>query len=216
MPADTASDAAPGPDVGGEGPGGQGHDRAAAWETVCEFTHSTNLRRHMLAVEAAMGAYARRLGEDEEKWRVVGLLHDFDYEMHPQAPDHPVEGEHILAERGWPADVRRAILSHANYTGVARESLMEKALHACDDVTGFVTAVALVRPDKSLHSVKPKSMRKKWKQPSFAAGVDRDEVAAAAAAIDMPLDEHLAFVLAAMQGIAADLGLDGDETAREP
>ncbi len=186
-------------------------DRDAAWATVKEFTASDNLRRHMLAVEAAMRAYAERLDQDPEEWGVVGLLHDFDYEAYPQAPDHPVEGEKILAGRGWPDSVRRAILSHADHTGVERRSLMEKALHACDDVTGLIVAAALVRPDRDLRELKLKSLRKKWKSRAFAAGVDRDEVAAAAAEIGMTVEDHLAVVLGAMQGIAATLGLSGDD-----
>jgi putative nucleotidyltransferase with HDIG domain len=184
-------------------------DRAAAWATVCEFTASETLRRHMLAVEAAMRAYAEHLGEDVELWGVTGLLHDFDYERHPKAPDHPVLGEQILAERGWPANVRRAILTHASYTGLPRESPMELALHACDEVTGFLTAVALVRPDRDLRSVAMPSVRKKWKSPAFAAGVDRAEVESAARAFGVELDAHLAFVLSAMQSSAESLGLAG-------
>ena len=160
--------------------------RAEAWATVCEFTPSESLRRHMLAVEAAMRAYARRYGEDEETWAVVGLLHDFDYERFPDA--HPQTGERILAERGWPETVRRAVLSHADHTGVARESLMEKALCACDEVTGLIIAVALVRPDKDLGGVKVSSVRKKWKDRSFAGGVDRDQVMVAAEDLGVPLD----------------------------
>ncbi len=181
--------------------------REQAWATVCEFTESESLRRHMLAVEAAMRYYARELGEDEEAWGQAGLLHDFDYERFPD--QHPSAGEPILAERGWPEDLRRAILSHADYTGVPRESRMEKALHACDEVTGLLVAVALVRPDKDIRSVKMKSVRKKWKNLAFAGGVDRDEVAAAAEAFGQPLEDHLATVLAAMQEQAEALGLDG-------
>jgi len=183
--------------------------RADAWATVCEFTASESLRRHMLAVEAAMRAYARRFGEDEETWAVTGLLHDFDYERHQTAPAHPVEGERILALRGWPDDVRRAILSHADYTGVARETRMERALHACDDLTGLIVAVALVRPDHDLGAVKVSSVRKKWKDRAFAAGVDRDEAEAAAAALGVPLEEHWQVVIEAMQGVAGELGLGG-------
>jgi len=181
--------------------------RADAWATVCEFTGSESLRRHMLAVEAAMRAYARRLGEDEDDWGNAGLLHDFDYERFPDR--HPQAGEPILAERGWPAHIRRAVLSHADYTGTPRRSPMELALHACDDITGLVVAVALVRPDRDLRQADLRSIRKKWKNRAFAAGVDRDEVTAAAAAFGVPLDDHIQVVLAAMQGIAADLGLAG-------
>ena len=185
-----------------------GHTRDDAYALLCEYTKSDNLRRHMLAVEAAMRAYARRFGEDEEKWAIAGLLHDFDYETFPEAPAHPVEGERILAERGWPEDIRRAVLSHAaEHTGVDRESRMEKALHACDDITGFVVAVALVRPEKDIAGVKVSSMRKKWKDRSFAAGVDRDEVERAAAELEVPLEEHFEAVLAAMKAVAPVLGL---------
>ncbi len=186
-----------------------GYSRDDAWDLVCEYTKNENLRRHMLAVEAAMRAYARKFEEDEEKWATVGLVHDFDYEKHQSAPAHPIEGEKILAELGWPDDIRRAVLSHADYTGVARETLMEKALHACDDITGLVVAVALVRPDKDLRSVKVKSIRKKWKDRRFAGGVDREEVEAACDDLGVPLEEHWATVLEAMQGIAPELGLAG-------
>lgn len=187
-----------------------GHTRDDAWDLVCEYTKNENLRRHMLAVEASMRAYAQRFGEDEEEWATVGLIHDFDYEMHGSAPAHPVEGEKILAELGWPEHIRRAVLSHADYTGVARETLMERALHACDDITGLVVAVALVRPDKDLRSVKVSSIRKKWKDRRFAGGVDREEVEAACEELGVSLDEHFAVVLGAMQGIAPELGLAGD------
>ncbi len=188
--------------------------RAEAWATVCEFTPSESLRRHMLAVEAAMRSYARRLGEDEADWGNTGLLHDFDYERFPDR--HPQAGEPILAERGWPEPIRRAILSHADYTGVPRVTPMEKALHACDDITGLVIAVALVRPDRDLRQVDLRSIQKKWKNRAFAAGVDRDEAAAAAAAFGVPLDEHIGVVLAAMQGVAGELGLAGADRSLAP
>lgn len=181
--------------------------RADAWATVCAYTPSESLRRHMLAVEAAMRAYARLRGEDETAWGCAGLLHDFDYERFPDA--HPAAGDPILAEFGWPEPIRRAIQSHADFTGVPRVTPMEHALHACDDVTGLIVAVALVRPDRDLRKVDLKSIRKKWKNHAFAAGVDRDEVAAAAAAFGVPLDDHLQTVLEAMQAVAADLGLAG-------
>jgi predicted hydrolase (HD superfamily) len=181
--------------------------RAEAWATVCEFTPSESLRRHMLAVEASVRGYARRYGEDEDLWASVGLLHDFDYERYPDA--HPQAGERILAERGWPEVVRRAVLSHADHTGVPRESLLEKVLYACDEITGLVIAVALVRPDRNLREVKVSSIRKKWKDRSFAGGVDRDQVLAATEALGVPLDEHLGTVLAAMQDSAEALGLAG-------
>jgi len=161
----------------------------------------------MLAVEAAMRAYARRLGEDEEDWGNTGLLHDFDYEPFPDR--HPQAGEPILAERGWPEPIRRAILSHAAYTGVPRATRMALALHACDDITGLIVAVALVRPDRDLRQVDLRSVQKKWRNAAFAAGVDRAEAAAAAEALGAPLDAHLQTVLEAMQGIAAELDLAG-------
>jgi predicted hydrolase (HD superfamily) len=175
---------------------------------VCEYTKSENLRRHMLAVEAVMREYAPRFDGDVDTWGIVGLLHDFDYEQFPD--EHPIPGEQIMAERGWSDTLRRAVLSHADRTGVARESVMEKALHASDDVTGFIVAVGLVRPDRDLGNVKMKSVRKKWKNRAFAGGVDRDEVEAAASEIGMALNDHLEVVLTAMQGISADLGLAGE------
>ena len=181
--------------------------REDAWQLVCEHTESPSLRRHMLAVEATMKAAARREDANEELWGTVGLLHDFDYERFGE--DHPAAGEPILAERGWSEEVRRAILSHSDATGVPRETPMERWLHACDEVTGLVVAATLVRPDKDLRQVKPKSLRKKWKDRRFAAGVDRDEVEAAASAVGLGVDEHLAFVLEAMQAEAEAIGLAG-------
>ena len=162
----------------------------------------------MLAVEATMRHYAGRLNEDVELWGAVGLLHDFDYERFPD--EHPMAGEPILAENGWPEDVRQAILSHASFSGVPRDTSIAKALHACDDITGLIVATALVRPDKDLRSVKPKSVRKKWKNKAFAAGVDRDAVSAAVEEFGVPLDEHIETVLEAMQGEAEALGLAGE------
>ncbi len=162
----------------------------------------------MLAVEAAMRHYARKLDEDEELWGAIGLLHDFDYERFPD--EHPQAGEPILAEHGWPDDVRRTILSHASYSGVPRDTQVAKALHACDEITGLIIATALVRPDRDLRGVKPSSVRKKWKNRAFAAGVDREEVEAAAGEFNVALDEHIAFVLEAMQSRAEALGLAGD------
>lgn len=184
------------------------HTRADAWATVCEFTQSENLRRHMLAVEAVMRAYAPRFDGDADTWGIAGLLHDFDYERFPD--EHPIPGEQIMSERGWSEELRRAVLSHADRTGVLRETAMEKALHASDDVTGFIVAVGLVRPDRDLGNVKMKSVRKKWKNRAFAGGVDREEVEAAASEIGIPIDDHLAVVLTAMQAISADLGLAGE------
>lgn len=183
--------------------------RQDAWEVVTEFIQSENLRKHMLAVEAGMRAYARRFGEDEESWAIVGLLHDFDWEIHPQAPEHPVEGAKILRERGWPEDIVQSVLSHADYTGVPRTSLRDKVLFAVDELTGLITAVALVRPSKDIRAVKVKSVRKKWKDRSFAAGVKREDIEQGAADLGVELSEHIGMVLQAMQGIAEELRLDG-------
>lgn len=180
--------------------------REAAWALVCEYTPSESLRRHMLAVEAAMRHYALRLGEDEERWGLIGLLHDFDYERFPDT--HPHAGEPILAERGWPEDVRRTILSHAA-SSVPRDTLVAKALHACDEITGLIIATALVRPDRDLASVKASSVRKKWRNRAFAAGVDREEVEAAAVEFGVPLEDHIETVLEAMKARAEALGLAG-------
>jgi putative nucleotidyltransferase with HDIG domain len=187
--------------------------RDQAWELVNEFTANQNLVRHMLAVEAGMRAYARKYGEDEELWGVVGLVHDFDYEQNPDlsVEGHPVTGAKILRERGWPEGIVRAMLSHASeYTGVLPETLMEKALCAVDDLTGFLVAVALVRPSKSILDVSLKSVRKKWKDKAFAAAVDRQQMEQAAAALGVELGAHLETVLDAMKGIASELGLAGE------
>ena len=187
-------------------------NRDDAWKLVTEWTQSVNLRKHMLAVEAGMRAYARRFEEDEDKWRAVGVLHDFDYERYPDVAveGHPVVGSKVLREQGWPEEIIRAILSHATeITSVERQSLMEKALYAVDELTGLITAVALVRPSKNIADVKLKSIRKKWKDKAFAAGVHRDEIEQAAEDLGVPLTEHIGIVLAAMQEIAADLGRDG-------
>jgi putative nucleotidyltransferase with HDIG domain len=187
--------------------------RDKAWELVSEFTANQNLVRHMLAVEAAMRAYARQCGEDEELWGIVGLVHDFDYEQNPDlsVEGHPVTGARILRERGWPEEIARAMLSHASeYTGVVPESLMEKTLCAVDDLTGFLVAVALVRPSKSVLDVSLKSVRKKWKDKAFAAAVDRRQMEQAAAALGVELEAHLETVLEAMKGIAPELGLAGE------
>ena len=187
--------------------------REDAWQLVTEFTQNPNLIKHMLAVEAAMRAYARRFGEDEELWATVGLVHDFDYEQNPDlsVEGHPVTGSKILRERGWPEEIIRAVLSHASeYTGVPRVTRMEKALWAVDELTGLITAVALVRPSKSIHDVKLKSVRKKWKDKAFAAAVNRQEIEEAAADLGVELWEHVGVVLEAMQGIADELGLAGE------
>lgn len=185
-------------------------NRDQAWSIVVEFTTSESLRRHMLAVEAAMCAYAPRFGGDPELWGVVGLLHDFDYERYPNVAveGHPVVGSRILRERGVPEPIVRAILAHAEeITGVKPESDLEKALVAVDELTGFLTAVALVRPSKRILDVELKSVKKKWKDKLFAAPVDRQEIEHAAEALGVPLDEHIQIVLDAMKAHAQSLGL---------
>ena len=184
-------------------------NRNQAWNLLCEYTQSESLRKHMLAVEACMRAYARKFGEDENKWGITGLLHDFDYEKYPTPAEHPFVGNKILEERGYPEDVRRAILSHADYSGVKRESRMEKTLYACDEVSGFITASALVKPNKSLAEVEAKSVRKKMKDKAFARSVNRDDIINGAADLGVDLEEHIAFCIEAMKGIAAELGLAG-------
>jgi putative nucleotidyltransferase with HDIG domain len=184
-------------------------NRESAWNLLCEFTQSDSLRKHMMAVEACMRAYARKFGEDEEKWGITGLLHDFDYEKYPTPEEHPFVGNKILEERGYPEEMRRAILSHAEYSGVTRESKMEKTLFACDELAGFVTATALVKPGKSLAEVEAKSVRKKMKDKAFARSVNRDDIINGAADMGVDLEEHIAFCIEAMKAIAPELGLAG-------
>ncbi len=187
-------------------------NREDAWALVCSWTPSEQLRKHMLAVEAALRAYAHRFREDEELWGNVGLLHDFDYERHPDisATGHPNAGAPVLRELGWPEEVVRAIRSHATeVTGVERETRLEHALYACDELTGLVMAVAYVRPSKNIADVTVQSVRKKWKDKAFAAGVNRAEIEHGAAELGVPLEEHIGVVLTARQGIAPELGLDG-------
>ena len=183
------------------------NDRSAAWGLLCEYTQSESLRKHALAVEACMRAYAKRFGDDEEKYGITGLLHDFDYEKYPTPAEHPFVGNKILEERGYPEDIRRAVLSHAEYSGVKRESNMEKALFACDELAGFITASALVKPNKSLAEVESKSVRKKMKDKAFARSVNRDDIINGAADLGVELEEHIAFCIEAMKGIAKELGL---------
>lgn len=189
--------------------------RAEAWEIVCEFVQSDALRRHALAVEACVHAYARRFlkegrpGVDAERWSVTALLHDFDWEIHPQAPDHPMKGELILKERGVDEEIRRAILSHAQYSGVPRESLLEKTLFACDELAGFLTAVSYVKPGRSIFEVEAKGVRKKMKDKAFARAVSRDDIVQGAAELGVDLEEHIAFCIEAMKERAEDLGLAG-------
>ncbi|MFZ3340010.1 MAG: HDIG domain-containing metalloprotein [Terriglobales bacterium] len=179
------------------------------WKLLTEFTQSESLRKHALSVEACMRAYARKVGGDEELWGMVGLIHDFDYEKYPSAEDHPYRGNEILKERGYSDEVRRAIMSHAEYSGVARITPMEETLFACDELAGFITACALVKPGKSLAEVEAKSVRKKMKDKAFARSVNRDDITAGAADLGLELEEHIAFCIEAMKGIAKELGLDG-------
>jgi putative nucleotidyltransferase with HDIG domain len=183
--------------------------RDQAWQILCEFTKSEALRKHALAVETCVTAYARQLGEDEAKWSVTALLHDFDWEIHPQLPDHPTKGEPILAERGVDGDIRRAILSHADFTGVPRETPLEKVLYACDELAGFITAISYVKPHRSVFEVDAPSVRKKMKDKAFARSVNRQDIVAGAAQLGVDLDEHITFCVKAMQERAEELGLKG-------
>ena len=180
--------------------------REQAWETLTEYTKSEALLRHALAVEASTAFYARRFGEDEETWRVTALLHDFDYEIHPTLDQHPQNGAPILRELGYPEEIVEAVLSHAEHLRMPRDTPLKKTLFACDELSGFVHACGLVRPT-GLDGLEPKSVRKKLKQPSFAAGVHRDEVYAGAELLELDLDEHIANVVSALQPIAPELGL---------
>lgn len=183
--------------------------RGSAWNLLTEFTRSESLRKHALGVEACMKAYARKFGADEELWGIVGLIHDFDYEKFPTAQEHPYKGSEILKERGYTDEIRRAIMSHAEYTGVTRETPMEKTLFACDELAGFITAVALVKPGKSLAEVDSKSVRKKMRDKAFARSVSRDDIVNGARDLGVDLDEHITFCIEALKGIAEELGLDG-------
>lgn len=188
-------------------------NREDAYDLVCEYTASESLRRHMLAVEAAMRAYAARFGEDEERWGIVGLLHDFDYERWPDPPDHPLKGAEILSQRGYPQDVIYAIKSHADYLeDCPRVSTLDKTLYACDELAGFITACAMVRPEL-IGGMKAKSVRKKMKQKSFAAAVNRKDIVRGAEDLDVDLNEHIQFVIDALDNIADQLGLVPDSTA---
>ena len=184
-------------------------DRQQGWNILCEFTKSESLRKHALAVETCVVAYARRQGEDERKWSVTALLHDFDWEIHPQAPDHPMKGERILAERGICEEIRRAILSHANYSGVPRVSSLEKALYACDELAGFITAISYVKPHRSVFEVDVASVKKKMKDKAFARSVNRQDIVEGAEQLGVPLDDHIDFCIKAMQEKAEELGLKG-------
>jgi predicted hydrolase (HD superfamily) len=202
-------------------------DRESAWCLLTEFTQSESLRKHALAVEACMRACARKFGtvsaspgpselglsefglSQEDLWGIVGLIHDFDYEKYPSLEDHPYKSNEILKERGWPEVITRAIMSHAEYTGITRDTPMEKALFACDELAGFITAVTLIKPGKSLAEVDAKSVRKRMKDKAFARKVNRDDIINGAAALGVDLDEHITFCIEALQGIADKLGLDG-------
>src|ERR1700730_10807469 len=186
------------------------NDREQAWGLLTEFTQSESLLKHAMAVEACMRAYARKYSPaDEELWGIVGLLHDFDYEKYPSLDDHPYKGNEILKERGVSDEIRRAIMSHAEYSGVTRDSPMEKALFACDELAGFIAACALVKPGKSLAEVEAKSVRKKMKDKAFARSVNRDDITNGARDLGVDLDEHIAFCIEALRGISGELGLDG-------
>ena len=186
-------------------------NRDEALQIVHAYVKNENLVRHMLAVEAAMRFYAAKFGEDQDLWGSTGILHDFDWEIHPTLEEHPLAGAPILRERGVPEEVVRAILSHADHTGVPRETQMQKALYACDEVTGLITAVALVRPSRSLFDLEASSVKKKWKDRAFAAGANREEIAKAAQEFNIELWEHVGNVIVAMRTIAPELGLVGSE-----
>ena len=185
--------------------------REEAWALLTEYTQSESLRKHALAVEAAMRAYARAWGENEDQWAVVGLLHDFDYERFPTLEDHPFRGAEILREKGYPPEMVSAILAHAPHTGEPRETLLAKTLFAVDELTGLITAVALVRPSKKVAEVTPKSVKKKMKDKAFARAVNREEILEGAELLGVEFGEHVTKVVDAMTGIAAELGLAGEE-----
>jgi len=184
-------------------------NRDEALNIVREYVKNENLIKHMLAVEAAMRFYATKFGEDQELWGVTGILHDFDWEIHPTLDEHPTAGAPILREKGVPEEIVRAVLSHADHSGIPRHTRMEKALYACDEITGLITAVALVRPSRSLHDLEANSVKKKWKDRAFAAGANREEIAKAAEEFDIDLWEHVGNVILAMRTIASELGLAG-------
>lgn len=193
-----------------------GKTREEAWALVTEYTDSENLRNHMLAVEAAMRGYARNFGESEDEWGILGLVHDFDYEKHQGENGHPFVGVQILDKKGWPREFRRAVLSHADYTGVPRESKMEKALYACDELCGFLVACVLVRPSKSFSDLPVKSVKKKLKDKSFAASISREDIERGARDLGVPLDEHIENVISYLETIEEDLGLGAAYKEKEP
>ena len=195
-------------------------DREAAWCLLTEFTQSESLRKHALAVEACMRACSTKFDDEpqgalelglskQDLWGIVGLIHDFDYDRYPSLEDHPYKGNEILKQRGWPEVITRAVMSHAEYTGVTCETPMEKALFACDELAGFITAVALIKPGKSLVEVDAKSVRRRMKDKAFARKVNREDIIDGAAALGVDLDEHITFCIEALKGIAGKLGLDG-------
>ena len=181
--------------------------RDDAWSILVEFTRSDSLRKHARAVEASMRAYALRYGEDPDVWGIAGMLHDFDYEMHPRAPHHPLKGAEILLARGVPREIVHAILAHADYTGVPRVSLLDRALYACDELAGFVHAVALVRPGKVITGLEVGSVKKKLKDKAFARTVNREDVYRGASELGVDLDAHIGFVVGALSAVAPELGL---------
>ena len=183
--------------------------RQEAWEILCEFTKSEGLRKHALAVETCVAAYARKFGAGEALWSVTALLHDFDWEIHPTLEEHPQKGEPILAERGVDEEIRRAILSHANHTGVPRETPLQKTLYACDELAGFITAISYVKPNRSVFEVDVASVKKKMKDKAFARSVNRQDIVEGAAELGVSLDDHIDFCVKAMQERAAELGLQG-------
>jgi putative nucleotidyltransferase with HDIG domain len=189
-------------------------DREQAWNILCEFTKSEGLRKHALAVETCVAAYAKRFGEDVGQWQVTALLHDFDWEIHPTLEGHPELGDPILAERGVDETIRRAILSHSNHTGVARISPLEKTLFACDELAGFITAISYVKPNRSVFEVDVVSVKKKMKDKAFARSVNRQEILDGAAGLGIPLEDHIDFCIKAMQARAEELGIKG--TGGEP
>src|SRR6185312_6548180 len=184
--------------------------REQAWELLCEFTKTEGLRKHAVAVESCVTAYARKFGEEEHKWSITALLHDFDWEIHPTLEGHPQNGEPILAERGVDEEIRRAILSHANHTGVKRETPLQKTLYACDELAGFITAISYVKPHRSVFEVDTASVKKKMKDKAFARSVNREDITRGAAELGVPLEEHVQFCIEAMQANAEELGIKGN------
>jgi putative nucleotidyltransferase with HDIG domain len=183
-------------------------DRETAYKVIEEHVESDSLKKHLLAVETCMRAYARRAGEDEETWGIAGMVHDFDWEVCPTPESHPTFGAEILRANGFSEEIVRAVLSHGNHTGIPRESLMEKALFACDELSGFVTAVTLVRPTKSLSDTAVRSVKKKMKDKAFAKSINRDDIVQGAEELEVDLDEHIGFVIEALKPVAPQLGLN--------